>query len=141
MTVISPYANECIHEHKMEKRVEFITGDFMKDEIPGENDLALLFNIIHGFGEEDNQLLFNKVYTHLNPKGQLVILDQINQIAGKSQFARATTSFMGLNLFHQANGNTYSFDQVKNWAGEAGFKSVTMSKLHGPGFGIITCIK
>lgn len=135
------YAEEYIDKNQMANRIKFETCDFMKQEIPQNNDIALMFNIIHGLEADKNLELFKKIFNALNSGGQIVVLDQIKGMAGKSQLAKATTSFMALNLFHQTNGNTYSFDQVKDWAEKTGFKSVELKKLKAPGFALVICKK
>jgi hypothetical protein len=56
----------------------------------------------------ENEVLAEKVYQSLNDGGIYVILDQIKGIGGSSQMSKATTSYMALNLLHQAGGKTYS---------------------------------
>lgn len=138
---VRKYTDECVTENNMKNRVFFKPCNFIKDDLLLNQDGALLFNIIHGFTSEQNTVLFKKIYQSLNNGGQLIILDQIKGIGGKSQLSMATTSFMAINLFHQANGNTYSFNEVKNWSNIAGFKRTKLAKLNAPGFGIITCEK
>lgn len=138
---VRKYTDECIEEEKMEKQVTFQVCDFVSEELPQNTDIALLFNIIHMFETEDNIKLFTKIYNSLNDGGQLIIFDQIKGVGGKSQLSRALTSYMGINLFHQTNGNTFSFDEVKKWSSTVGFKKYSLSKLHSPGFGLITCVK
>jgi O-methyltransferase/methyltransferase family protein len=138
---VRKYADECIEKNNIVEQVKFQACDFRKEEIPSNNDIALLFNIIHGMQHDENVKLFKNVFDALNDNGQLIVLDQIKGTGGKSQLAKATTSFMALNLFHQANGNTYSFEEVEGWALKVGFNSVKLEKLNAPGFAIITCKK
>ena len=113
----------------------------MKDDLLLDQDGALLFNIIHGLTLDQNTALLKKIYNSFNKGGQLFILDQIKNIGGKSQLSLATTSYMAINLFHHANGNTYSFDEVKMWCNSVGFHLTKLTKLNAPGFGIISCEK
>jgi len=138
---VQKYADECITQHLAGKSVSFLPSDFMKDELPKNNDIILAFNIIHGFKPADNEALAQKVYNSLNNGGMYVILDQIKGIGGSSQMSKATTSFMALNLLHQAGGKTYSKNEVEIFTQKAGFKKIEMKKLHAPGFGVIICYK
>ncbi|MCC6752509.1 MAG: hypothetical protein IT266_00850 [Saprospiraceae bacterium] len=138
---VKKYADECIARKDMSARVFFNTCNFLTDELPSSQDGALLFNIIHGFSEEQNISLFRKIYQSLNAGGKLFMLDQIKGVGGRSQLSMATTAFMAINLFHQANGNTYSFEEVKNWCEAAGFKNAKLQKLKAPGFALIHCTK
>lgn len=138
---VKKYADECISKHKAGSNVSFLPADFMKDELPGNIDIVLAFNIIHGLNPAENEVLAQKVYEALNPGGIYVILDQIKGIGGSSQMSKATTSYMALNLLHQAGGKTYSKNEVDVIAEKAGFKHTTLKKLHAPGFGVIICEK
>ena len=138
---VKKYADECIAKEQAGGQVSFLPADFMKDELPGKQDIVLAFNIIHGFDQGLNEKLAQKVFSLLNEGGIFVILDQINGIGGSSQLSKATTSYMALNLLHQAGGKTYSKEEVDAFARKAGFKSTTLKKLHAPGFGVIICTK
>jgi len=138
---VKKYTIECINKKNMSERVSFKPCDFMKDDLLTNQDGALLFNIIHGFTPEQNTALLKKIYNSFNKSGQLFILDQIKNIEGKSQLSLATTSYMAINLFHHANGNTYSFNEIKMWCDSVGFHSTKLTKLNAPGFGIISCEK
>jgi len=83
-----------------------------------------------------------KKYSRLfNPGGIYAILDQIKGIGGSSQLSKATTSYMALNLLHQAGGKTHSKMEVDAITHAAGFKKTELKKLHAPGFGVIICHK
>ncbi len=138
---VKKYADECIAKHSAAGQVSFLAADFMKDELPPNNDAILAFNIIHGLNPAENEQLAKKVFRALNPGGIYVILDQIKGIGGGSQMSKATTSYMALNLLHQAGGKTYSFEEVNGFATKVGFGKTTMKKLNAPGFGVITCVK
>lgn len=138
---VKKYADECINQYNAGKSVSFLPSDFMKDELPKNNDIILAFNIIHGLNPTENETLAQKVYQSLNNGGIYVILDQIKGIGGNSQLSKATTSYMALNLLHQAGGKTYSKNEVDTFTKKAGFKKTELKKLNAPGFGVIICTK
>ncbi|HOZ84161.1 MAG TPA: methyltransferase [Niabella sp.] len=138
---VKKYADETIHQHQAGERVGFLPADFMKEEIPKNVDIILAFNIIHGLNPTENLLLAKKVFSSLNYGGIFVILDQIKGIGGNSQMSKATTSYMALNLLHEAGGRTYSETEVDAIVKQSGFKSTVLKKIHAPGFGIIICNK
>lgn len=138
---VKKYADECIAQYNADKNVSFLPSDFMKDELPKNNDIILAFNIIHGLNQSENEALAQKVYESLNNGGIYVILDQIKGIGGSSQMSKATTSYMALNLLHQAGGKTYSKNEVEIFTQKAGFKKAELKKLNAPGFGVIICSK
>ena len=89
----------------------------------------------------ENETLAKKVYNSLNSGGMYVILDQIKGIGGSSQMSKATTSYMALNLLHQAGGKTYSKTEVDTFTQNIGFQKTVLKKLNAPGFGVIICTK
>lgn len=138
---VKKYADECITKNNAAKSVSFLPSDFMKDDLPQQADIILGFNIIHGYDSEENEQLAKKVYRSLNEGGIYVILDQVKGIGGSSQMSKATTSFMALNLLHQARGKTYSKQEIDDFTKKAGFKRTELKKLHAPGFGVVICYK
>ncbi|MCC6769225.1 MAG: hypothetical protein IT240_09295 [Bacteroidia bacterium] len=138
---VKKYAEECILKYKAAQNVSFLPADFMKDELPKGIDIILAFNIIHGLNLSENEALAKKVFNSLNPGGMYIILDQINGIGGSSQMSKATTSFMALNLLHQAGGKTYSKSEIDAFTNKAGFNKTELKKLNAPGFGLVICFK
>ncbi len=138
---VKKYADECIDQYNAGENVSFLPRDFMKEELPENNDVILAFNIIHGLNTSENEALTRKAYKSLNHGGIYVMLDQIKGIGSNSQMSKATTSYMALNLLHQAGGKTYSKNEVDTFAQKAGFKKTVLKKLNAPGFGIVICTK
>ncbi|MBD0287201.1 MAG: hypothetical protein M3342_18215 [Bacteroidota bacterium] len=138
---VRKYMDETVTSHGMTDRVQFMPVDFIKQEFGNGYDAALLFNIIHGMTPEKNIDLFKRIAAALTEKGQLVVLDQIKGTGGNTPLAKSTTSYMAVNLLHQANGNTYSFEEVKTWGESAGFQKFKLKKLNAPGFALIFCEK
>lgn len=138
---VKKYADECIAHYDASKNVSFLPSDFMKDELPKGVDIILAFNIIHGLNPNENETLAKKVYNSLNNGGMYVILDQIKGIGGSSQMSKATTSYMALNLLHQAGGKTYSKTEIDAYIQRVGFKKTELKKLNAPGFGVVICYK
>lgn len=136
---VKKYADECIVNNNATTTVSFLSSDFMKENLPKDVDVVLAFNIIHGLNQAENEALAMKVSDVLNKGGIYVILDQIKGIGGSSQLSKATTSYMALNLLHQAGGKTYSKKEIDGFTGKAGFKRTELKKLNAPGFGLVVC--
>lgn len=138
---VKKYTDECIAEHHASRNVSFLPSDFMKDELPKGIDVILAFNIIHGFNPSQNEELAKKAFDSLNAGGIYVILDQIKGIGGSSQLSKATTSYMALNLLHQAGGKTYSKTEIDTFTKRVGFKRTELIRLRAPGFGVVIIYK
>ncbi|MGZ4864233.1 MAG: methyltransferase [Halobacteriota archaeon] len=105
-------------------RVQFIAGDFCKDELPTGHDLALLSAIIHQNSLEQNIELFRKILRALEPEGRLVIRDHVMS----SDHTQPTSgAFFAVNmLVVTAGGRTYSFEEIKSALESAGFVKVNL---------------
>ncbi len=134
---VEEFAKKFIKDAGFSKDVSFQVGDFFKDNLGSDYDVAFAFNIIHGLTPTQNESLFKKVHTSLNPEGMFVILDQIKEASGKSQLAKLVSSAQGLMLFNQAGGRTYTFEHVKNLMQDVGFKEISMKRLRAPGNALI----
>jgi SAM-dependent methyltransferase len=124
---------------RMEERVRLHAGDFTKMELPSPQDCILMFNIIHGFSEDDNRTLVARAINALKPGGKLYILDQMKETPGRSGLAQFIPLMIGLNLLNEIGGNTYTFEQVKTWC--AGAKSVKRLRLRLPGVTLVEALK
>lgn len=121
---VIPIAEEKIREAKLEDRVNFVVGDFSKDELPGGCDLILLSAIIHQNSPDQNFDLFRKIYQALESRGTLLIRDHIMDASRTKPPAGA---MFALNmLVNTMGGDTYTFDEVKGSLEMAGFDKVEM---------------
>jgi cyclopropane fatty-acyl-phospholipid synthase-like methyltransferase len=134
-------AERTIRKNKMSKKVKFRSGDFLKDSLGNGYDVVLAFNVIHGLTESKNQKLAKRVFDSMNPGGIYVILDQIKEARGKSQLSQFIPATMGVMLFNQTGGRTYSFEEVEGWVKKVGFKKIEFKKLRSPGNGLIVGYK
>jgi SAM-dependent methyltransferase len=130
-----------VAEAGMGERVRLRDGDFMKEPLGTGYDVALAFNIIHGFRPHENRDFFTRVRQALNPGGVFVVLDQIRGMSGKTPLAKLTAASLGLNLFHQAGGQSYPLEEVEQWSQAAGFRSIQLKRTRTPGFALILCRK
>jgi SAM-dependent methyltransferase len=105
------------------ERVTLQAGDFLADTLGEGYDVALLFNIVHGFSDEQDRALVKRAAQALRPGGRLVLAEQL---AGgpPGGAAHAIQQILGLSYFHLLEGQLYSFEAVANWMHAAGLASV-----------------
>jgi 2-polyprenyl-3-methyl-5-hydroxy-6-metoxy-1,4-benzoquinol methylase len=113
-------ARENINREQMEQRISVQPGNFLTDELGEGYDVALVFNIVHGFSPEQNLALIGKVARALNPGGLIVIAEQIAGGASGSA-GRAVAQILGLSYFHLLGGQVYTFEEMAGWLQAAGF--------------------
>jgi len=103
-------------------RIRLETGDYRFDPIPGSYQMVFLSNIIHAESAEENNRLMRKVYQCLENKGRALIKDHILDDSLTKPPVGAI--FALLMLLTTEQGRCYSFNEVKAWLQEAGFKAV-----------------
>ncbi|MGA9363528.1 MAG: methyltransferase [Bacteroidota bacterium] len=125
----------------MSNRVIHHVGDFMRDTLGNGYDVALAFNIIHGLKPPENMLLMKKAGAALNQGGVIVIMDQLRDGKKDSSLSRLISAVVGLNLFNEIGGNSYTASEVQEWIHEGGFVECTVKWLRAPGVAIIQARK
>lgn len=105
------------------ERINFQPGNFLTDETLGNGyDVVLLMSVVHGHLPDVNIALLRKVAAALQPGGEVHILEQL---AGRQPGeANPFNRVFSLNLFHLQGGQTYAYDEIARWLGEAGFAGV-----------------
>jgi SAM-dependent methyltransferase len=68
-------AKEIAATHKAAARLSYVPLDIMMEDIPGTYDVIWYSNVLHIYGPKDNEALFRRVLTALNPGGRLLIQD------------------------------------------------------------------
>lgn len=96
------------------------------DPVPGgPYDVALLFNVVHGFGEEQNLALLSRVAAATAPGGTIALVEPLDDDgAAGSRTGDAFVRVFSLNLFHGQGGRTYPFAQIAEWLRRSGFTDV-----------------
>jgi SAM-dependent methyltransferase len=121
---VLPMARERLVAEGLGDRVEFVAGDFYKDELPRGCDLALLSAIIHQNSPEENLELFRKIYRALLPGGVLVVRDHIMD---ETRTHPSAGALFALNmLINTRGGDTYTFQEVREALQGTGFADVQL---------------
>lgn len=115
-------------------RIKIIGGDFFKLDFP-PNDVALLGQILHQYGESENKELLKKVHSSLEDNGEVIITEFVldEDRAGPLHPALFALTM----LIESGKGNAYTFSQIESWLKEAGFVDIKRVHLVGPHTAII----
>lgn len=115
-----------LERHNVAGRYDFLPGDLHKVAFPaGEYDVALLGHIVHGESAAVARELFKRLHQALKPGGRLAIIDMI---PNDERSGPAFPLIFALNmLVHTDAGDTYTFNEYRDWLREAGFSSVEMA--------------
>lgn len=125
-----PFAQRTIETFGLEKRIDFMDGDYLEDRIKGLYDVAWLSHILHGEGPEDCRKIINKAVSALEPGGMIIVHDFILDDTMNGPLFPALFS---LNmLLGTENGQSYSEKQIKNMLADAGVKNMQRIPIQTP---------
>ena len=111
-------------------RFDFIEGDVLEVDFGRDYDLATLGHILHTEGAERSRKLINKTFAALKPGGTIAIGEWL---VNDERTGPANGLIFAVNmLLHSEHGDTFSFNQIKSWLEEAGFKNVRTLEAPGP---------
>lgn len=133
------FGRRIVEEEGMGSKVKLVAGDFTQLELPPHQDCVLMFNIVHGFNEDENRALLRRVINILKPGGKIYILDQLRAEKQRMGIAGFIPLTVGLNLLNEIGGNTYSYDQVRNWC--TGVTSVGKISVRLPGMALVEVVR
>lgn len=123
---VIPLARERVESEGFLERVDFVSGDFYEEPLPGECDFALLSAVIHQNSPNENLLLFRNIHSALPPGGVLLIRDHIMD---ESRLKPPAGALFAINmLINTHGGDTYTYDEVKHFLREAGFSEINLIK-------------
>lgn len=112
-------ARERLEAEGMLDRVTLVGGDYLRDRIPGEHDLAFLSAIIHQNSPEENVALYRKCFEAMMSGGRIIIRDHLMSADRTSPRFGA---IFAVNMLCGTNGgNSYTFDEIAAGLAEAGF--------------------
>jgi len=112
------------------QRLRLEAGDFLRDPLPGDHDVALLSHIVHGFSADENRRLLTRVRERLAQGGRLLLVDFWMDPSHTQPVFGALMS--GEFLVRTGEGQSYSFEEGRRWLSETGWNFVDHLALDGP---------
>ena len=109
-------------EKHFKKKISFMQGDFLHDDIGKGYDLIFASQIIHSMSGKDNIHLLKKCRKALNIGGRVVVQEFLisNDLTQPSN-----SSLFSINmLVNTEGGRCYSPDEMKDWFLKTGFSNV-----------------
>jgi SAM-dependent methyltransferase len=110
-------------------RFNYIEGDILAANFGGGYDIATLGHILHSEGEERSRELLKKTFRALKSGGTIAIAEWL--VDDDRTKPLPSLMFAVQMLVNTEKGDTFSFNEIKSWLEEAGFKKVR--KLQAPG--------
>lgn len=124
------FAEKTIDKYSLADRIDFIAGDFIKDNIPGRYDAVWLSHILHAEGPMACQSLIHKAAAVLNPGGMMVVHDFF---LDENMAGPLFPALFALNMLQGTKaGQSYSEKQVHGMMKKAGLKDIERLSYCGP---------
>jgi SAM-dependent methyltransferase len=121
-------AKEIASTHKAGRRLSYLPLDMMTEAIPGNYDVIWYSNVLHIYSPGDNQTVFRRALTALNPGGRLLIQDAFLHDR-EGLFPEEASLFAVSMLLFTERGNTYSAADTRAWLTAAGFGRIKVLRM------------
>jgi SAM-dependent methyltransferase len=124
-----PTTKRITRKFGVRDRFDFIEGDLLEANFGNGYNVATLGHILHSEGEQRSRQLLKKTFRALKSGGTIAIAEWlVNDDRTKPV---PSLMFSVQMLVNTEKGDTFSFNQIKQWLEDAGFKKVR--KLEAPG--------
>ncbi len=124
-----PTTKRITERFSVRDRFRFIESDLLKADFNNGYDVATLGHILHSEGEERSRTLLKKTFAALKSGGTIAIAEWL--VNDRRTEPLPALMFAINMLVNTTKGDTFSFNEIKSWLEEAGFKKVR--KLEAPG--------
>jgi ubiquinone/menaquinone biosynthesis C-methylase UbiE len=116
--------------HGIADRFRFVAGDLEQADFGTGHQIATLGHILHSEGEARSRALLKKTAVALAPGGTITIAEFLVH-ADRSGPPNGLIFAVNM-LVNTEVGDTYSFEEIKGWLTEAGFKDARTVEAPGP---------
>jgi len=135
---VTKVAAEYISRSSAADRLSTMAGSYL-ESLPGGHDAALLSNILHAEGAEDNRALLKRVYKALDSPGIVIIADVLtNDERTGPQFPLLFALNMLLDTEH---GDTYTESEARGFLEGAGFCEMNTISFDPAPLSVVTALK
>src|SRR5947207_131480 len=110
-------------------RFDFVEADLLQANFGNGYDIATLGHILHSEGEQRSRQLLKKTFRALKSGGTIAIAEWL--VNDDRTKPLPSLMFSVQMLVNTEKGDTFSFNEIKKWLEDAGFKKVR--KLEAPG--------
>ena len=124
-----PFFRETTRKFGMNKRIDFMAGDFNVDPIAGSYDVAWLSQILHSNSLEECQALIEKTVAALESGGMILVHDFfLNDTMDGPLFP----ALFSMNMLLNNQGRSYSEKEVREMMEKAGVQNIQRLDFRAP---------
>jgi SAM-dependent methyltransferase len=131
-----PTTKRITQKFGVSARFKFIEGDLLEADFGKDCDVATLGHILHSEGEGRSRQLLKKTFRALKSGGTIAIAEWL--VNDERTQPLPPLMFAVQMLVNTEKGDTFSFNEIKSWLEEAGFKKVRKLEAPGPSPLILT---
>jgi ubiquinone/menaquinone biosynthesis C-methylase UbiE len=127
---VTKIGSALIAQQGASHNVSMLAGDYHTTALPPDNDVILLFDILHQESPEAIQDLLNRAVRVLRPGGVVYVMDMMTD---DTHTAPAVSALFALNLALTAQaGWVFSYSELKGWMEQAGLSGFSIEALPPP---------
>ena len=104
-------------------RINLIAGNFIKDGLPHGYDIIFLNRVLYDHNDTVVEIILNKIYDALTPKGQLVISEPM---AGNHYPTRAGDAYFGFYTMAMTSGKPRNKEEHFKFLKKNGFRHLKL---------------
>lgn len=124
-------ANGYIQQYNLQDKVQTMTFDFLKDQLPNDCDVAFLSHVLHIFDRDKNITLLKKIYDSLPNENGIIIISE--WLLNDEKTGPIASALMGLTMIvENSGGRGYSYSEILQMLTEVGFKNIERRPLIEP---------
>jgi ubiquinone/menaquinone biosynthesis C-methylase UbiE len=121
---------KTVAQHGLADRFAYVGGDLDSADFGKGHNVATLGHILHSEGEARSRKLLQKTYDALAPGGTIVIAEFL---VNADRRGPVSGLLFDVNmLLHTDVGGTYSFEEIRGWLEQCGFKDARLVESPGP---------
>jgi ubiquinone/menaquinone biosynthesis C-methylase UbiE len=125
-----PTTKRITEKYGVRDRFNFVEGDLVEANFGTGYDVAILGHILHSEGEKRSRELLKKTFRALKSGGVIAIAEWL--VNDQRTEPLHALMFAVQMLVNTEKGDTFSFNEIKSWLEDAGFKKVRRLEAPGP---------
>jgi len=119
---VVPLTQHYAAEAGLSDRISTVTGDFTKDELGRDFDLAFMSHILHSNSPAENAELIRRACRALKPGGQIVVQEFV---IDECRTSPPWAVLFALNMLVGTKaGDTFTESEIRAWFSDAGFTDI-----------------
>jgi ubiquinone/menaquinone biosynthesis C-methylase UbiE len=125
-----PTTKRITEKYGVRDRFSFVESDLLEANFGTDFDVAILGHILHSEGEKRSRDLLKKTFRALKSGGVIAIAEWL--VNDQRTEPLHALMFAVQMLVNTEKGDTFSFNEIKRWLEDAGFRKVRRLEAPGP---------